>query len=90
MTTPDWKIPRKSCTKCGLSKPVTQFWKQRDHADGYASACIACSKEAIANRPEQVWENRRSYSRAWKRAAIRLVKAHPKEFSKLMKEERQT
>src|SRR3990167_3094810 len=34
----------KICTRCGLVKPLAEFYRQSDKADGRTSACKACTQ----------------------------------------------
>jgi hypothetical protein len=38
----------KTCCKCRAVKPLAEFYKQRDKADGHQSACKACKAECQA------------------------------------------
>jgi hypothetical protein len=49
-------VPKKTCSKCGLEKPVTTFPKDKRLKDGYHSNCKACRKESREQKkltPEQ-------------------------------------
>lgn len=35
-------VPQKTCTKCKITKPVTDFARSTIHRDGYYSSCKAC------------------------------------------------
>lgn len=41
----------KRCTKCGVEKPLDQFYKSKQHADGLFPWCKAC-KRGYDQRPE--------------------------------------
>ena len=36
----------KSCTKCGESKPLSEYYKQADKADGHRKECKECHRVA--------------------------------------------
>lgn len=40
----------KTCTKCGITKPLTEFYKHKLRADGLASACKKCTN--LASKPK--------------------------------------
>jgi hypothetical protein len=35
---------QKICSKCGISRSVNEFWKDKDRKDGLYSWCIPCTK----------------------------------------------
>lgn len=45
----------KTCTKCGQTKPRTEFWRKRAGRDGLQAACKACAEAAwnitVSRRP---------------------------------------
>lgn len=47
----------KKCTKCGVEKPLSEYYKDKSHKDGLAYKCKPCANMAIAtwkrNNPEQ-------------------------------------
>ena len=77
----------KKCGKCGISKPVTEFSRQKKTADGFQFACKTCQvaytrtrREKPENRERARHANRRDYERNKERrlaqyAALRI--AHP-------------
>jgi hypothetical protein len=38
-------ILKKTCTKCGVEKPIEEFPKRKISKDGYRNRCILCTKE---------------------------------------------
>jgi len=43
--------PKKSCIRCGVEKPLTDFYKHPAMADGHLGKCSQCCREqATANR----------------------------------------
>lgn len=55
----------KTCTRCGKTKPFTDFRKGKGYADGYRSKCKACLNELNAEyvRRPDVQEHRRAWER---------------------------
>lgn len=57
----------RSCTKCGIAKPLTDFSADSCKPSGYGSHCKQCKKEAAAARraadPEKYLEIARKYRR---------------------------
>lgn len=57
----------KDCTKCGNSKPFSEFYKKANSKIGYQSACIEChrieKREWRKNNPDKVrkWDRNRVY-----------------------------
>jgi hypothetical protein len=37
------EVREKRCSKCGNTKPITEFWKDSSRADGYENRCKTCS-----------------------------------------------
>jgi hypothetical protein len=69
-------VRNKACTKCGLSKPLTDFRPNKKMRDGRSSWCAACAteatrawREANPDRVEIYNESRRKWPMAqrWKR-----------------------
>jgi hypothetical protein len=59
-------VETKRCTKCGIVKSVTEFNRNRNHRDGYHSACKVCKRAADAKCRETYAEELRERNRAWK------------------------
>jgi hypothetical protein len=43
------QIQNKTCSKCGMLKPITHFWKNSATKDGYTRRCKECISEHIKN-----------------------------------------
>ena len=56
----------KTCSKCNVTKPFDQFYRNKRMRDGFKSACKACTAQYDA-RPEQK-ERRLKTSYRWKKA----------------------
>jgi hypothetical protein len=50
----------KTCTKCGVEKPLDEFYRSRDSRDGRRPDCAACVRERHATYPKHV-SNRKAY-----------------------------
>lgn len=53
----------KICTKCGIDKPLDDFYSAKKMADGHASWCKECSKEWVR---EYTDKNREKYRQQWR------------------------
>lgn len=40
----------KVCFKCNIKKPLTEFYKHRETADGYLNKCRGCTKQDVKER----------------------------------------
>ena len=48
----------KTCTKCGVKKPLTEYWKKKTNVDGFCYQCKSCMKKAkhgCAGKERIVW-----------------------------------
>lgn len=69
---------KKRCTKCGQTKPLTDFYPDRKARDRHASNCRTCNNK----RPPT--EARIIRIRARHRAVAALIDKHPDEFQELL------
>ena len=42
-------MEEKICTKCGISKPISEFYKDKQKPTGYRPDCKSCNKKQCAN-----------------------------------------
>lgn len=61
-------VPRKVCKKCGLSKPLTEFYANAGNRDGRRPDCKACNLAAQKARRDANPEPNRARARAWQKA----------------------
>ena len=63
----DLSIPHKSCSKCQLPKPLSEFHRCSKGKDGYKSACKSCrcaeTRDYAQRNPEKVAESKREWER---------------------------
>lgn len=54
----------KTCFKCGMTKPLSEFYKHKPMADGHLNKCKSCTKaDVLAHRDDNL-EKIREYDRA--------------------------
>jgi len=53
----------KTCFKCNLSQPLTEFYKHNAMADGYLNKCRTCTKKDANNHRSKNIEKIRQYDR---------------------------
>ena len=65
----------KTCTKCGETKPTTEFHKNSSKRDGLYCHCKLCSREARVNRYNANSEKAKQSAAAYRSAKPEKVKA---------------
>lgn len=56
-------IYTKVCTKCKISKPYTEFSKDRRSRDGHVHKCRSCFKQYYEDRKEEIEDHLKQYRR---------------------------
>jgi hypothetical protein len=54
----------KKCFKCGVVKPLSEYYKHSQMKDGYLNKCVTCSKKDAAAHRENNLDRIRAYDRA--------------------------
>lgn len=65
----------KTCFKCGAEKPLTEFYKHSQMADGHVNKCKTCNKKDVNDNRELKSEYYLEYDRNRFNAAERSVKS---------------
>ena len=71
----------KTCTKCGVDKPLAEYYRRSNRASGYASQCIECDKVYKRKNAERILERNRKYraeNRELYRAADKKRRSNPR------------
>ena len=55
---------QKTCFKCGTEKPLTEYYRHKQMADGHLNKCKACTKADVARHRAENLERIRAYDRA--------------------------
>ena len=56
----------KTCTKCGLVKDLSEFYRDRNRRDGHGASCRLCDLSRMAARRRAEPQIVRGLHRAWK------------------------
>ena len=54
----------KTCFKCGVEKPLSEFYKHKAMADGHLNKCKACAKSDVWHHRNENIDAVRAYDRA--------------------------
>ena len=82
----------KTCSKCKLSRPTSEFHKRKGSKDGLQSQCKECNiagvKKWQSENPEKHEDNwkRHTSNRNWLVTKARLYNIHPDDLQKLISE----
>lgn len=61
----------KTCKKCRVEKPLTDFYAHPAMADGHVSSCIDCTLLYAKDYREKNREKARAYGRAYRKKKAR-------------------
>ena len=64
----------KVCKKCDSSKPLSEYYRQRQMADGHLNVCKSCTKARVRGHRSENLERIRAYDRARGRTEKRKAK----------------
>lgn len=54
-------MEKKKCTKCNLIKPLSEFYKAKDHRDGHTTQCMICLTEIRNSKKQYMLEYSKNY-----------------------------
>ena len=63
---PHCTTPSKTCSKCGQTKPTTEFYRNKKAVDGLLPTCKACDRAYYEAHKEREVARRRAYRKALK------------------------
>jgi hypothetical protein len=76
----------KTCTKCGETKPTTEFYKRSDARDGLQAHCKSCKKARSKAWYEANREEKKASSKAYREANPEKIKARRKAYCEANRE----
>jgi hypothetical protein len=76
----------KTCTKCGVEKPLDEFYKNSHSKNGIYPSCKVCCKEHKAANKNRLKEYNKKYNKKYYTVNKDKIKQHVKEYSKTIKD----
>lgn len=65
----------KKCFKCGIEKPIDQFYRHPKMADGHLNKCKSCAKNDVSRHREENIDKIREYDRGRAKRPERVKQA---------------
>ena len=69
-------MDKKKCFKCGIVKPLSEFYKHDDMADGHLNKCKECTKCDVHNNYCSNKEHYKTYEENRQRKSISRILSH--------------
>lgn len=67
----------KTCTKCGVEKPLTEFWRDRSKKHGHSARCKVCKTSAHNQyRRERGYDKKRYWKNPQKERERHLIRKY--------------
>jgi hypothetical protein len=72
----------KCCTKCGLEKPLDEFYKRSDTKDGYRKSCKLCDSTRITNKRKENINSFKEYQKKYRENNLNKIKKYKEQWVK--------
>jgi transposase-like protein len=56
----------KTCTRCGIEKPIEEFYKNKNYKDGNSYECKSCNSERSKKYYLENTEKARALNKKWR------------------------
>jgi hypothetical protein len=77
----------KTCPRCNVEKPVSEFHRNKSRADGLSFECSVCKKQLNKKYRLAHLEERRNYKREWQKANLDKARASTNRWAETHRDE---